>query len=154
MAFSTEAAKKIALKGVAKILNPARTTRRFIKKDVMINESKQKLAEKAAAIPLGAAKVVGENTFRFTPNEDSLLGFNINLTKRAKVIAGTGIVGSIMFDVATMQTNNIGPTENGVKTATPSLGEYLDPSYSQAPSYANANADGDLVLALNKNRNG
>ena len=153
MAFTTKAAEHI-LKPVAslgkKIAHPIDTYR----KAVYIDSSPKELAEKAAAVPLGMARTVGENTFRLKENPDSLLGFDINITGRAKAIAAAGIVGSAVFDIATMQTQNVGPTENGIKTATPSLNEYLDPSYSQAPSYANANADGDLVLALNKNRNG
>lgn len=148
MAFSTFAAKRIAVK----LSHPGKLAKNFVKKDIMITGSKKELAEKAAAAPLVFFQSLGENTFNFKENPDSLLGFDINLTKKAKVIGATGIVGSTIFDVATMQTNNIGPTENGIKTATPTLNEYFDQSY--IPSYANSNADGDLVLALNKNRNG
>ena len=125
-----------------------------IKNAVEITSTPKEFAEKVVAAPIGMARSVGENTFRIKDNPDSLLGFDIDITKKAKVVAAGAIVGSTAFDLATMNTNNIGPTENGIKTATPTLDEYLDPTYAQTPSYANANADGDLVLALNRNRNG
>lgn len=111
-------------------------------------------AENVVAAPVGLSQSVGETMFRVAENADSLLGFDIALTKKGKAIGAAGIVGATALNLATMQTGQIGPTENGIKTATPTLDEYF--MYGpQQPSYANrSNADGDLVLAMNRNRNG
>lgn len=128
---------------------------KFVKEDVALRPSE--LPEQTAAAASGLMQTVGRNTFTIKENPEGLLGFDLSLTGKAKAAATLGIVGSMFWDIGTRQTRMTGPTENGIKTATPTLDEYLDPGYSQQqqPSYANnTNADGDLVLALNKNRNG
>lgn len=127
---------------------------KFVKEDIVIHPSE--LPERTAAATSGLMQTVGRNTFNIKENPESLLGFDLSLTGKAKAAATLGIVGSMFWDIGTRQTRMTGPTENGIKTAIPTLDEYLDPAYSQQqPSYTNnTNADGDLVLALNKNRNG
>ena len=120
MAFSTKAAGHFFSAAGKKIIDkskyPIKKLKEFRDSEVAIQGSPKELAEKAAAIPFGMARTVGENTFRLKENPDSLLGFDINITGRAKAIAAAGIVGSAVFDIATMQTQNVGPTENGIKT--------------------------------------
>lgn len=149
MKFITRAGS--LLKTVAK---PFSHPQKFVKEDVVLHPSE--LPEQSAAAASGLMQTVGRNTFNIKENPESLLGFDLSLTGKAKAAATIGIVGSMFWDIGTRQTRMTGPTENGIKTATPTLDEYLDPAYSQQqPSYANnTNADGDLVLALNKNRNG
>lgn len=128
---------------------------KFVKEDVVLRPSE--LPKQSTAAASGLMQTVGRNTFTIKENPEGLLGFDLSLTGKAKAAATLGIVGSMFWDIGTRQTRMTGPTENGIKTATPTLDEYLDPGYSQQqqPSYANnTNADGDLVLALNKNRNG
>ena len=128
---------------------------KIVKEDVVLRPSE--LPEQTAAAASRLMQTVGRNTFTIKENPEGLLGFDLSLTGKAKAAATLGIVGSMFWDIGTRQTRMTGPTENGIKTATPTLDEYLDPGYSQQqqPSYANnTNADGDLVLALNKNRNG
>ena len=128
---------------------------KFVKEDVVLRPSE--LPEQTAAAASRLMQTVGRNTFTIKENPEGLLEFDLSLTGKAKAAATLGIVGSMFWDIGTRQTRMTGPTENGIKTATPTLDEYLDPGYSQQqqPSYANnTNADGDLVLALNKNRNG
>ena len=150
MKFLTKAGS--LLQTVAK---PVAHPQKFVKEDVAIHPSE--LPEQSAAAASGLMQTVGRNTFNIKENPESLLGFDLSLTGKAKAAATMGIVGSMFWDIGTRQTRMTGPTENGIKTATPTLDEYLDPAYNsqQQPSYANnTNADGDLVLALNKNRNG
>lgn len=149
MKFITRAGS--LLKTVAK---PFVHPQKFVKEDVAIHPSE--LPERTAAAASGLMQTVGRNTFNIKENPESLLGFDLSLTGKAKAAATMGIVGSMFWDIGTRQTRMTGPTENGIKTATPTLDEYLDLAYNQQqPSYANnTNADGDLVLALNKNRNG
>lgn len=149
MKFITRAGS--LLKTAAK---PFAHPQKFVKEDIAIHPSE--LPERTAAATSGFMQTVGRNTFSIKENPEGLLGFDLSLTGKAKAAATIGIVGSMFWDIGTRQIRMTGPTENGIKTATPTLDEYLDLAYSQQqPSYANnTNADGDLVLALNKNRNG
>lgn len=107
----------------------------------------QKVVNAAAAVTVGTGRFFFKES---AYDKEGILGTGIEMSKKGKAFAAAAIVGSVPLTMFQDYENSwMGQTSNGVQTMRPSLQEYKDPSYLNT-----TNADGSLVFALNKLRNG
>ena len=99
---------------------------------------------------LGAGDKVFNNKVYFKEAPDTMIGFQMGLTKSGKRLGAGMIMAGSMMSIADEETASWnGIQDNRIQTSTPSMREYTDPSY-----VSRGGADGSLVFALNRNRLG